>query len=162
MGDERVMAGPLRSRRRMSALALAVGGPVVITAWAALAPLPAAPRELVYVIPRGTAARTAAGHDPDVLPARIRLTLGLQDVLMLRNEDVVEQRFGPAMLAAGQSYRLPFRTPAEIPLACSAHRDGRITIIVEGPPSRGPARVLWRVRRWLDARGQEPRLTGEG
>lgn len=149
--DERVKAGAMRSRWWMWALALATIAPVVIAAWAALAPMPAVPRELVYVIPRGTAARTAAGQDPNVLPARIRLTLGIQDVLVLRNEDVVEQRFGPALLAAGQSYRLPFRTPAEIPLACSAHRDGQITIVVEGLPSRGLARLLWRARRWLDA-----------
>jgi hypothetical protein len=145
------MGGAMRSRRRRWVVALAIAAVAAIAAWAALAPLPAVSRELVYVIPRGTAARAAAGLDPAVLPARIRLTLGIEDVLVLRNEDVVEQRFGPAMLAAGQSYRLPFHAPAEIPLSCSAHRDGQITIVVEGAPSRGPARLLWRVRRWLDA-----------
>ena len=134
---------------RRWALAATVAALAAIGGWAALAPLPAGPRELVYVIPEGTAARSAAGRDPDVLPGRIRLTLGVQDVLVLRNEDVVEQRFGPALLAAGQSYRLPFRTPVEIPLACSVHRDGQITIVVEEAPARGPARLLWRVRRWL-------------
>jgi hypothetical protein len=135
---------------RKWALTATLAAFVAIGGWAALAPLPAGPRELVYVIPQGTAARTAAGRDPDVLPGRIRLTLGVQDVLVLRNEDVVEQRFGPALLAAGQSYRLPFRAPVEIPLACSVHREGQITIVVEEPPSPGPARLLWRVRHWLD------------
>lgn len=123
---------------------------LVAIGWAALAPLPGGPRELVYVIPNGTEAATAAGRDPGVLPGRIRLTLGVQDVLVLRNEDVVEQRFGPARLAAGQSYRLPFSAPVEIPLSCSVHRDGQITIVVEEAPAPGPARLRWRVRRWLD------------
>lgn len=132
-------------------LAFALAALTVSAAWSALAPLPAGSRELVYVIPQGTAARTEAGRDPDVLPARIHLTLGVQDVLILRNEDVVEQRFGPALLAPGQSYRLPFQAAVEIPLSCSAHRDGRITIVVEAAPGPGPARVLWRLRRWLPA-----------
>jgi hypothetical protein len=134
---------------RTRALAGAVVGLGAVAGWAALAPLPAGPRELVYVIPPGTAAHAAAGHDPQVLPGRIRLTLGVQDVLVLRNDDVVEQRLGPALLAAGQSYRLPFKAPAEIPLACSVHRDGQITIIVEEAPGPGPARLAWRIRRWV-------------
>jgi hypothetical protein len=136
---------------RTWALAATTAAVVGIGGWAALAPLPVGPRELVYVIPKGTAASAAAGRDPDVLPRRIRLTLGVQDVLVLRNEDVVEQRFGPALLAAGQSYRLPFRAPVEIPLSCSVHRDGQITIVVEESPGPGPARLLWRVRHWLHA-----------
>jgi hypothetical protein len=136
---------------RTWALTATMAALVAIGGWSALAPLPTGPRELVYVIPKGTAASTAAGRDPDVLPSRIRLTLGVQDVLVLRNEDVVEQRFGPALLAAGQSYRLPFRAPVEIPLSCSVHRDGQITVVVEESPAAGPARLFWRVRRWLRA-----------
>jgi hypothetical protein len=128
------------------ALVAALG---VAGGWTALARLPTGPRELIYVIPQGTAARAAAGRHPDVLPGRIRLTLGVQDVLVLQNEDVVEQRFGPALLAAGQSYRLPFQAAVEIPLSCSVHRDGQITIVVEEPPAPGAARFLWRVRHWL-------------
>ena len=44
--------------------------------------------------------RDPAGRDP--------LTLGLNDVLVLRNLDDVPQVFGPTLMMPGQSFRLPF------------------------------------------------------
>jgi hypothetical protein len=118
--------------------------------WAALAPLPPAPRERVYVIPRGTAAAQAAGKDPRVLPANIRLTLGRQDVLVLENEDDAPQTIGVVRLEPGQTFRLPFHTPMEMALACSAHGSGRLVISAEPTPAPGWARLRWRVRGLLE------------
>lgn len=127
-----------------AALGLAAG-------WAAVAPLPQGPRELLYVIPKGTAARQAAGDARTVLPSRIHLTIGVQDVLIIRNEDDAEQKIGPALLAPGQTYRLPFRSPAEIPLVCSAHPDGQLTIAVQAAPATGGSRLRWRLSRLAEA-----------
>jgi hypothetical protein len=147
--------GPIRHRRRAwragALLTMALAG----IAWAALAPLPAGPRELVYVIPAGTAARQARGERVSALPSMVRLTLGVQDVLIIKNEDGAEQRIGPALLGPGQTYRLPFRAPAEIPLMCSAHADGQLTIVVEAAPGPGPGRLRWRLRRLAAAIGLE-------
>jgi hypothetical protein len=117
-----------------------------VAGWAALAPLPAASRERVYVIPRGTAAAQAAGKDPQVLPANIRLTLGRQDILVLRNEDDAPQTIGVVRLEPGQTFRLPFYTPMEMALACSAHGSGRLVISAEPDPTPGWGRLRWRVR----------------
>jgi hypothetical protein len=121
----------------------------VASAWAAFAPLPVRPRELVYVIPNGTAARQATGAASDVLPREVRLTVGVQDVLVLRNEDDATARLGPALLAPGQTYRIPFHAPADFQLSCSIHRDGAITISVKEAPRPGWPRLRWRLEEAL-------------
>ena len=116
-----------------------------IVAWAALAPLPGGAREVVYVIPKGTASRQALGMTPAVLPDVMRFTVGVRDVLVLRNEDDVAATFGPVRLEAGQTYRVPFRTPTRFQLACSVHEGGQVGIVVTAAPRRGWERVQWRV-----------------
>jgi hypothetical protein len=121
----------------VAALAMAV--------WAAFAPIPSGPREAVYVIPKGTARRIAAGEAVQALPQRLRFTVGVRDVLVLRNEDDQPQSFGPVLLAPGQTYRVPFRAPATFDFACSAHDEGQITIVVEREPLPGWRRLRWRL-----------------
>jgi hypothetical protein len=93
------------SRRLLAVLLL----PVLIgLGWAALAPIEAASRDELF--PGGTYARRMAGEKIEILPHTIRLTLGLNDVLVLRNADSVPHIFGPTLIMPGQSFRLPFTT----------------------------------------------------
>jgi hypothetical protein len=110
--------------------------------WAALAPLPTLPKERVIVIPRGASAR-----GPQPFPSNIQLTLGLQDILVLRNEDDRPQLVGGIEIAAGQSIRIPFYRVQDFQLACSAHPSGQLRISVSAPPGRGPSRLWWRISR---------------
>ena len=73
-------------------------------------------RDELFEIPKGTYARRMAGDKVEILPSRIRLTLGLNDVLLLRNLDDVPQVFGPTIMMPGQSFRLPFEKAAELPI----------------------------------------------
>lgn len=131
-------------------MAVAAGlGTLATASWGAFAPLPALPRERVYVIPRGTGARQAADRAVSPIPSRIRLLVGIQDVLVLRNEDDVPQAFGPVQLGPGQTYRVPFQVPATFDFACSAHQDGRVAIVVERAPAPGWARLRWRLAEAL-------------
>lgn len=116
-----------------------------LAAWAAFAPLPGGPREAVYVIPNGTASRRALGVKPSVLPDVMRFTLGVRDVLVLRNEDDAAATFGPVRLAPGQTYRVPFRTAATFQLACSVHEGGQVGIVVTAAPREGWERLQWHV-----------------
>ena len=117
-------------------------------ALAPIAPRPAAERELVYVIPKGAAAR--AGRDGEVpLPSTVRLVLGVRDILVLRNDDTVPMQIGPLRLAPGQSYRLPFHQPGALQLACSFHQGIGFVLFVEPPPSPGWERLRWRLG-WSD------------
>ena len=119
--------------------------------WAAFAPVKSSSREELFAIPEGTWARRMSGDPVDILPAKIRLTLGLNDVLLLKNQDSVPQTFGPTLLMPGQSFRLPFEVASDYQFACSAHSSGQMTIIVEPFPTSPPARLLWRMKLWSDS-----------
>jgi hypothetical protein len=120
------------------------------TGWAGLAPIEKPDsREEVFEIPQGAWARRMAGDKVEILPSTIRLTLGLKDVLLLRNLDDVPQTFGPALMMPGQSFRLPFEVASDYQFACTAHASGQMTVIVEPDPRTPWARIGWRMREFL-------------
>jgi len=131
------------SRRRWLALLL-VAGVLGALAWAALAQLQFPSREVVFEIPKGTWARRMSGDKVEILPAQIRLTLGVHDVLLLRNLDEVPQVFGPTIMMPGQSFRLPFEVASTYSFACTAHLSGQMTIVVYPQPLSPWQRLTWR------------------
>jgi hypothetical protein len=124
-----------------------------VTAWAALIPIRSASRDEIFEIPKGTWARRMAGDRIEILPAEIRLTLGVRDVLVLRNRDEVPQIFGPTLMMPGQGLRLPFTVASSYQFACTAHASGQMTILVEPFPATPWARLRWRVRELLKPLG---------
>ena len=129
-------------------VATLVGGALLAaTAWAALAPAVSDSRDVLFEIPKGTWARRMGGDPVAILPDRIRLTLGLHDVLVLRNLDDVPQIFGPTLMMPGQSFRLPFAVASDYTFDCTAHPSGQMTIVVDPFPETPWARLLWRMRR---------------
>lgn len=139
---------PGRRRARAGVLALLLV-PLASAglAWAALAPIELASRDELFEIPRGTYARRMAGDKVEILPDTIRLTLGANDVLLLRNLDDVPQVFGPALIMPGQSFRLPFEAASTYGFACTAHASGQLSVVVEPRPARGWETLRWRARR---------------
>jgi hypothetical protein len=130
--------------RRFLAIALAllvIGG----LGWASLAPIEAS-QDAVYEIPRGTSARRLAGEQVDIFPQTIHLTLGLRDVLVMKNADEVPHVFGPTLILPGQSFRLPFSTASTYSFECTAHPNGGLNVIVQPGPAPGWERLRW---RWL-------------
>lgn len=113
-------------------------------AWAAFAPIQPATRDELFEIPKGTYARRMAGDQVEILPDTIRLTLGLNDQLLLRNRDDVPQQFGPVLIMPGQSFRLPFEVASTYSFACSAHASGQMRVIVAPTPGAGWPRLQWR------------------
>ncbi len=130
------------------ALALLVLGTL---AGAALAPVAAGPHEAVFEIPAGTSARRLAGEHVDIFPQTIRLTLGLKDVLVLKNGDSAPHIFGPTLILPGQSFRLPFSQAATYSFECSAHPAGGLGVIVQEGPAMGWERLRWRWNRLIGA-----------
>ena len=123
---------------------------VSVIGWAALTPVRFDSREEVFTIPKGTWARRMAGDKVDILPQRIYLTLGIRDVLHLRNEDDVPQTFGPALMMPGQSFRLPFEVASDYQFVCTAHASGSMEVIVAPRPASPLQRLRWRTQRlWL-------------
>ncbi len=140
----------MKTRLRRWALLLLAGSALGLTlglaGWAAFAPVRSASRDQLFEIPKGTFARRMAGDPVGILPDRIQLTLGVRDVLVLRNLDEVPQIFGPTLMMPGQSFRLPFAVASSYQFACTAHASGQMTILVEPFPATPWARLRWRVR----------------
>jgi len=133
---------------------LLLAGSALITlmaplAWCGLAPIHSTSREQIFEIPRGSWKSRMAGQKLAILPDHIRLTLGVRDVLVLRNHDEVPQIFGPTLMMPGQSFRLPFEQASEYIFACTAHASGQMTIVVEPNPATPWARISWRARELL-------------
>jgi len=121
-----------------------IAGVLGVLAWAALTPVQFASREEVFEIPKGTWARRMSGDKVEILPSRIRLVLGVHDVLLLRNLDDVPQVFGPTIMMPGQSFRLPFEVASSYTFACTAHVSGQMTIVVDPQPISPWQRLSWR------------------
>jgi hypothetical protein len=115
----------------MAIAGVALGG----IAWGALAPVGDEWREEIHVIPKGTWARRSAGEKFDVLPDQIHLTLGVKDVLVMKNQDDVPQMFGPVLIMPGQNFRLPFGVATRYDFACTAHVSGQLTVFVKPKPA---------------------------
>lgn len=122
---------------------------LVAMGWAAFAPIELPTRDKLFEIPKGTYARRRAGDLVDIIPPRITLTLGVDDVLLLRNLDDVPQQFGPTILMPGQSFRLPFERESENRFECTAHSSGQMLVIVEARPLWPWQKVRWRWRHWF-------------
>ena len=120
-----------------------------LAAWAALAPISSGSRDEIFEIPKGTWARRMAGDKVDILPGEINLTLGVRDVLVLKNQDDVPQIFGPALMMPGQSFRLPFAHASSYQFACSAHASGQMTVNVDPMPESPWDRLRWRASTLL-------------
>ena len=116
-------------------------------AWAAFAPVTFASREEIFEIPKGTWARRMAGNKVEILPSQVFLTLGIRDVLLLKNLDDVPQIFGPTLMMPGQSFRLPFEVASSYQFACTAHASGQMTVVVDAQPDTPWRRLVWRTRR---------------
>lgn len=116
-------------------------------AWAAFTPVTFASREEVFEIPKGTWAQRMAGNKVEILPSRVFLTLGIRDVLLLKNLDDVPQIFGPTLMMPGQSFRLPFEVASSYQFACTAHASGQMTVVVDEQPDTAWRRLVWRTRR---------------
>ncbi len=127
---------------------------VVALGWAGFAPIHVASRDELFEIPKGTYARRMAGDPIEILPSKITLTLGLNDVLLLRNLDDVPQVFGPTIMMPGQSFRLPFEQASSYDFACTAHASGQMTVEVEPEPTWPWQKIRWRWREWRETKQQ--------
>ena len=124
-------------RRPVAWLAVAL---LALLLWASLSPLRYPSREKLIEL---------GGAQP--VPAAVRLTLGVQDVLLLRNNSDTPHVFGQLRVLPGHLIRLPFEHVADLDFACSAHPRGQVLVQVVAPPDPGLARLRWRWHGMVDA-----------
>jgi len=132
---------------KRGSLILAAAAALSAIAWAAFTPVTFASREEIFEIPKGTWAHRMAGNKVEILPSRVFLTLGVRDVLLLKNLDDVPQIFGPTLMMPGQSFRLPFEVASSYQFACTAHASGQMTVVVDEQPDTAWRRLVWRTKR---------------
>lgn len=87
-------------------------------------------RQLVIVIPPGTAAQIEAGQSGNAPPHRIELTLGIQDVLVIRNEDSAWHQVGPYRIAPGHTLVQRFSRPGTVRATCTMYPGREVEIVV--------------------------------
>lgn len=112
------------------------------TLWAMLAPLGRAHHAVLL---------TFGAAPGQAVPSELALTLGVQDVLLLRNDSAATVNFGPLTLAPGRELRLPFERSVEQVFACAAAPGGRVRIRVAAAPLPGWQRLRWRWHQWGQA-----------
>ncbi|MCD2515273.1 hypothetical protein LQ564_02985 [Massilia sp. G4R7] len=109
--------------------------------WGALWPLGGGSHELLLEVPPG-----ARG-----VPAEVRLTAGVRDVLLLRNRSGRPLVFGPLQLAPGAQVRLPFGEEGEQAMPMPILQGGVLRVRVVPMPSPGWERLRWRFGNLGDA-----------
>lgn len=144
--DPHASSRALDHARRHALLSLLLLVAVIALAWAALAPIAARERNYPLEIPAGALARRQAGDVTAALPQTVRLTLGVRDVLHIKNRDVASHYLGAILLKPGKELRLPFEQPGSQEFTSSAHFGGKLTVLVEPWPDPGTARLRWRLR----------------
>jgi hypothetical protein len=128
--------------------------------WAAMAPLHYPTREQLLAFPRGAA--VLRGHaGPAPVPAELRLTLGVRDVLLLQNQDLAPHVFGQVLVLPGRTVRLPFEQAGEFPFACDLAPGSTVLVRVLPQPDPGWSRLRWRLATLADAIRHLP-LQGPG
>ncbi|HUH97621.1 MAG TPA: hypothetical protein VLZ89_09705 [Anaerolineales bacterium] len=75
------------------------------------------PRQVVLVIPPGTAQRVAQGQQPPSIPQGMTFVVG--DTLVVKNEDSEPQQLGPLWIPAGSSASLPLNVAQNYSFQCS-------------------------------------------
>lgn len=138
---------PTLLRRLQWSLAALAGAALL---WAAVAPLHYPTREHLLEFPRG-AAVLRGKPGAAAVPAEVRLTLGVRDVLLLRNRDVAPHVFGQILVLPGHAVRLPFEQAGDFPFACDAAPGSQVSVRVLPQPDPGWARLRWRLAALLDA-----------
>lgn len=111
---------------------------LVIVVWVWQGSLLSSPRDVTYVIPRGTADLIAAGGET-VIPQEISLIAG--DRLVFTNEDVEDHRVGGIYVSSGSTVTARFRNPGTFEYICSVHPSGHT--VFEVAERKGPGVVGW-------------------
>ncbi|KQQ87750.1 hypothetical protein [Massilia sp. Leaf139] len=134
---------PILRRHRLPSLL--AGALLLVLLWGALAPLRTPSQERSFTFPAQARGADPAAARALALPREIRLTLGVQDVLLLRNRDRQPHVFGPLHLLPGQEFRLPFEEAGSFAYACPDVAGGTLLVRVVRLPDPGWDRLRWRL-----------------
>ena len=84
-------------------------------------------------------------HGGLALAGEVRLTRGVRDVLLLRNQGSLPVVFGPLKIGPGRELRLPFGEEGVYVYACPAVAGRLVRVRVMAAPDPGWGRLRWRL-----------------
>lgn len=84
--------------------------------------------DYTIVVPAGTGDRIDAGEPVDLMPADLQL--GVNDTLVIENEDVRTHVVGPFTVRAGETVRHQFNQAGTYTGVCTVHSSGEVVITV--------------------------------
>lgn len=91
-------------------------------------------RKLTFVIPAGTNQKIQQGQAGVNFPDEIILTLGVQDTLIIQNQDDVIHSFGPFVVAPHSTLTKRFDVPLTYTGACTFHQEQQMRLVVNPAP----------------------------
>ncbi|MCL4878291.1 MAG: SCO family protein [Anaerolineae bacterium] len=91
-------------------------------------------REFRIVIPEGTGTQIAMGQDPGIIPLKIYLTLGVQDILVLENHDNTDYLVGGLWVAPFETVSKQFYEPQSFVGLCTVTVGRDLVEIVVAEP----------------------------
>lgn len=89
------------------------------------------PQAIYLTIPAGTAERVARGEQPPSIPESMIFVVG--DLLIIRNDDVVDHQLGPLWIPAGAVAHLMMTTEEKLTYACSFQPSNNLGLDVREP-----------------------------
>ena len=132
------LRGAWRARYRALALALAALAFVLVGCAVPARVAPAAPPDLVFVIPTGTFDAELRGEaDAYTIPSELHVLPG--QAIVVRNDDHAMHYFFDIPIAPGQTVTKSFSRPGTFGygggLSCSVSKTGSVTVVVEAAKS---------------------------
>lgn len=94
-----------------------------------------APREITLIIPAGTANKVARGEQPPDIPENMVFVVG--DTLVVKNEDIVDHKFGPLWIPANTSAQLSLDQEESFAYECTFQPTKYIGLEVHEPLTMG-------------------------
>lgn len=91
-------------------------------------------RVVTYIIPPGTGQQLAAGRETVDFPNEIVLTIGLQDTLIIENQDNTVHAFGPFTILPHTTLTKRFKTARVYENVCTFHQDRQMRLVVNPAP----------------------------
>ena len=91
-------------------------------------------RRVTYVIPPGTSRQLEAGSPGVDFPDEIVMTVGIQDIIVIENQDDVVHTFGPFVVGPRSILTKRFTTPLVYEGACTFHQDEHMRLVVNAAP----------------------------
>jgi hypothetical protein len=89
------------------------------------------PQEVELIIPSGTAAKIAEGEENPSIPTEMSFVIG--DILVVKNEDVVDHVLGPLWIPPGASANLKLEQANKFAYSCSFQPTQYFGVDVEKP-----------------------------